>query len=104
MISGSMKANGTTSASAGGRVTISSTLAKVDHGFDKASAADLQTRVKPPIRKMQPIAHKGIWVEPKLLAQVEYGARCGSLPQKSSRGSAAVPGNGILETEICGLD
>ena len=44
---------------------------KVDHGFDKSSAADLQKRLKPLIRKTQPygkrIAHKGIWVEPKLL-------------------------------------
>jgi len=49
---------------------------KVDHGFDKVSAADLQRRLKPLIRKTQPyakrIAHKGIWVEPKLLAEVEY--------------------------------
>ncbi len=52
---------------------------KVDHGFDKASAADLQKRLKPLIRKTQPyskrIAHKGIWVEPKLLAEIEYRAR-----------------------------
>jgi bifunctional non-homologous end joining protein LigD len=43
---------------------------KVDHGFDKLSAADLQKRLKPLIRKTQPytkrVAHKGIWVEPKL--------------------------------------
>ncbi|MBB4264321.1 non-homologous end-joining DNA ligase [Bradyrhizobium sp. CIR3A] len=49
---------------------------KVDHGFDKASATDLQKRLKPLIRKTQPyakrIAHKGIWVEPKLLAEIEY--------------------------------
>jgi hypothetical protein len=36
---------------------------KVDHGFDKASAVDLQQRLKPLIRKTQPdskrIAHKG---------------------------------------------
>jgi bifunctional non-homologous end joining protein LigD len=48
---------------------------KMDHGFDKASAADLQKRLKPLIRKTQPyanrIAHKGIWVEPKLLAEIE---------------------------------
>jgi bifunctional non-homologous end joining protein LigD len=47
---------------------------KVDHGFDKASAADLQKRLKPLIRKTQPyakrIAHKGVWVEPKLLAEI----------------------------------
>jgi bifunctional non-homologous end joining protein LigD len=52
---------------------------KVDHGFDKASAADLQKRLKPLIRKSQPytqrIAHKGIWVEPKLLAEIEYRAK-----------------------------
>jgi bifunctional non-homologous end joining protein LigD len=52
---------------------------KVDHGFDKASAADLQRRLKPLIRKTQPyakrIAHKGVWVEPKLLAEIEYRAK-----------------------------
>ncbi|NYG44840.1 bifunctional non-homologous end joining protein LigD [Bradyrhizobium sp. IAR9] len=52
---------------------------KVDHGFDKVSATDLQRRLKPLIRKTQPyakrIAHKGIWVEPKLLAEVEYRAK-----------------------------
>jgi bifunctional non-homologous end joining protein LigD len=52
---------------------------KVDHGFDKASATDLQKRLKPLIRKTQPyskrIAHKGIWVEPKLLAEIEYRAK-----------------------------
>ncbi|MCK1307804.1 non-homologous end-joining DNA ligase [Bradyrhizobium sp. 45] len=52
---------------------------KVDHGFDKTSAADLQKRLKPLIRKTQPytkqIAHKGIWVEPKLLAEIEYRAK-----------------------------
>jgi bifunctional non-homologous end joining protein LigD len=49
---------------------------KVDHGFDKVSAADLQKRLKPLIRKTQPYAkridHNGIWVEPKLLAEIEY--------------------------------
>ncbi len=52
---------------------------KVDHGFDKVSAADLQKRLKPLIRKTQPyakrIAHKGIWVELKLLAEIEYRAK-----------------------------
>ncbi|MCP1767239.1 ATP-dependent DNA ligase [Bradyrhizobium japonicum] len=52
---------------------------KVDHGFDKSSAADLQKRLKPLIRKTQPyakrIAHKGIRVEPKLLAEIEYRAK-----------------------------
>jgi bifunctional non-homologous end joining protein LigD len=52
---------------------------KVDHGFDTASAKDLQARLKPLIRKTQPyakrIAHKGVWVEPSLLAEIEYRAK-----------------------------
>jgi bifunctional non-homologous end joining protein LigD len=52
---------------------------KVDHGFDDASAKDLQERLKPLIRKTQPytkkIAHRGIWVEPSLLAEIEYRAK-----------------------------
>jgi bifunctional non-homologous end joining protein LigD len=52
---------------------------KVDHGFDTASAKDLQARLKPLIRKTQPyskkITHHGIWVEPSLLAEVEYRAK-----------------------------
>lgn len=52
---------------------------KVDHGFDPASAKDLQVRLKPLIRKTQPyakkIAHRGIWVEPELLAEIEYRAK-----------------------------
>jgi bifunctional non-homologous end joining protein LigD len=50
---------------------------KVDHGFDKASAADLRKRLEPLVRKTQAfakrIAHKGIWVEPKLLAESSTG-------------------------------
>jgi bifunctional non-homologous end joining protein LigD len=52
---------------------------KVDHGFDKKSAADLRKRLTPLIRKTQPyakkIAHKAIWVEPELLAEIEYRAK-----------------------------
>jgi bifunctional non-homologous end joining protein LigD len=52
---------------------------KVDHGFDTASAKDLQARLKPLIRKTQPyakkIAHRGVWVEPELLAEIEYRAK-----------------------------
>ena len=52
---------------------------KVDHGFDKVSAAGLRRRLTPLIRKTQPyakrIAHKGIWVEPELLAEIEYRAK-----------------------------
>jgi bifunctional non-homologous end joining protein LigD len=52
---------------------------KVDHGFDKVSVKDLQARLKPLIRKTQPyakkIAHRGVWVEPSLLAEIEYRAK-----------------------------
>jgi bifunctional non-homologous end joining protein LigD len=52
---------------------------KVDHGFDTASAKHLQARLKPLIRKTQPyakkIAHRGMWVEPLLLAEIEYRAK-----------------------------
>ncbi len=52
---------------------------KVDHGFDSSSAKDLQARLKPLIRKTQPyakkIAHRGVWVEPYLLAEIEYRAK-----------------------------
>jgi bifunctional non-homologous end joining protein LigD len=52
---------------------------KVDHGFDNNSAAELQTRLKPLIRKTQPyakkIAHRAVWVEPELLAEIEYRAK-----------------------------
>ena len=52
---------------------------KVDHGFDKDSAKELQARLKPLIRKTQPyskrIAHRGTWVEPELLAEIEYRAK-----------------------------
>jgi bifunctional non-homologous end joining protein LigD len=52
---------------------------KVDHGFEPASAKDLQERLKPLIRRTQPyskkIAHRGIWVEPSLLAEIEYRAK-----------------------------
>jgi bifunctional non-homologous end joining protein LigD len=52
---------------------------KVDHGFDAASAKDLQARLKPLIRKTQPytkkIAHRGIWVEPSVLTEIEYRAK-----------------------------
>jgi bifunctional non-homologous end joining protein LigD len=52
---------------------------KVDHGFDTATAKDLQTRLEPLVRKTQPyarrIAHRGIWVEPSLLAEIEYRAK-----------------------------
>ena len=41
--------------------------------------AHLRKRLTPLIRKTQPytkrIAHKGIWVEPELLAEIEYRAK-----------------------------
>jgi len=52
---------------------------KVDNGFGKTSAAELRARLQPLVRKTQPyskrIAHRGIWVEPKLLAEIEYRAK-----------------------------
>jgi bifunctional non-homologous end joining protein LigD len=52
---------------------------KVDHGFDKDDAKELKARLKPLIRKTQPyakrIAHRGIWVEPALMAEIEYRAK-----------------------------
>jgi bifunctional non-homologous end joining protein LigD len=52
---------------------------KVDHSFDKKSSAELRKRLTPLIRKNQPytkqIAHKGIWVEPELNAEIEYRAK-----------------------------
>jgi bifunctional non-homologous end joining protein LigD len=61
---------------------------KVDHGFDKTSAAELRRRLTPLIRKSQPyakrIAHRGVWVEPKLLAEIEYRA-------KSAEGKCGIP-------------
>jgi bifunctional non-homologous end joining protein LigD len=52
---------------------------KVDNGFDKSSIAQLQGQLKPLIRKTQPyakkIAHSGVWVEPSLLAEIEYRAK-----------------------------
>jgi bifunctional non-homologous end joining protein LigD len=52
---------------------------KVDHGFDAVSAKDLKARLTPLIRKTQPyakkIVHRAIWVEPQLLAEIEYRAK-----------------------------
>ena len=52
---------------------------KIDHGFDKASETELRSRLKSLVRKTQPyakkITHRGIWVEPSLLAEVVYRAK-----------------------------
>lgn len=49
---------------------------KVEHGFEGTAAQELQRRLKPLVRKTQPftkrIPNGGVWVEPSLLAEVEY--------------------------------
>ena len=54
---------------------------KVDHGFDKTTAMELPKKLTPLIRRTQPyskkIAYRGIWVEPELLAEIEYRAKSG---------------------------
>jgi bifunctional non-homologous end joining protein LigD len=54
-------------------------LGHVDSDGATASAKDLQARLRPLVRKTQPyakrIAHRGIWVEPSLLAEIEYRAK-----------------------------
>ena len=61
---------------------------KVDHGFDNDIVADLQARLKPLVRKTQPyskrIAHRGIWVEPSLLAEIEYRAKSAEAQSSAS--------------------
>ncbi|MET4210642.1 non-homologous end-joining DNA ligase [Bradyrhizobium sp. LA2.1] len=73
---------------------------KVDHGFDKTSAAELRRRLEPLVRKTQPYAkrveHKGIWVEPKLLAEIEYRA-------KSAEGKVRHPFYKGLREDLCSL-
>jgi bifunctional non-homologous end joining protein LigD len=52
---------------------------KVDHGFDEVSARALRKKLEPLISKTQPyakkVAHRGIWVHPELLAEIEYRAK-----------------------------
>lgn len=52
---------------------------KVEHGFEDAAVKDLQRRLKKLVRKTQPFAKRipnhGIWVEPRLNAEVEYRAK-----------------------------
>jgi bifunctional non-homologous end joining protein LigD len=81
--------------------------AKVDHGFDSASAKDLQARLRPLIRKTQPyakkIAHRGVWVEPSLMAEIEYRqnrpkAKC---VIRSSKASGRICDGERREYEAC---
>ena len=65
--------------SAGARATTWSMPARSTTASTRQSAAELRKRLTPLIRKTQPytkrIAHKGIWVEPELLAEIEYRAK-----------------------------
>jgi hypothetical protein len=76
---------------------------KVDHGFDPASAKKLQARLKPLIRKTQPyakkIAHRGIWVEPSLLAEIEYRVKSANCAIHSSMASGKTCDAGLLRLE-----
>jgi bifunctional non-homologous end joining protein LigD len=62
---------------------------KVDRGFDKTAAAELRKRLTPLIRKTQPcstrVAHKGIWVEPKLLDRDRVSREVGGVKGPASR-------------------
>jgi bifunctional non-homologous end joining protein LigD len=77
---------------------------KVDHGFTPQSEKELRTKLKPLIRKSQPyatkIAHRGIWVEPSLLAEIEYRAKSaeGKVGLRFSRGCARISDNTIPPT------
>ena len=50
---------------------------KCDHGFTPQSEWDLRARLKPLIRKTQPMPRRSStgWVEPELLAEIDYRAR-----------------------------
>ncbi|MBW7965338.1 non-homologous end-joining DNA ligase [Bradyrhizobium sp. BR 10261] len=52
---------------------------KVEHGFEDAAVKDLQRRLSKLVRKSQPFAKRipnsGIWVEPRLNAEIEYRAK-----------------------------
>ncbi|MCK1266559.1 hypothetical protein IVB25_17960 [Bradyrhizobium sp. 193] len=54
---------------------------KVDRGFSPADAKELQKKLNRLMRKTQPytkrIAHRGIWGEPQLLAEIEYRTKSG---------------------------
>jgi hypothetical protein len=68
---------------------------KLDHGFDKVPAANLRNRLEPLVRKTQAfaqlVAHKGIGVQLKLPAEIEYRA-------KSVEGrSATLPSRGYAK-------
>ena len=71
---------------------------KIDHDFDNVSAKDLRARLKPLIRKTQhytkKIVHHGIWVEPSLLAEVEYRA-------KSAEGKVRHPFFKRVREDLC---
>lgn len=57
-------------------------VGKVEHGFEDDAIKDLQRRLKKLVLKTQPFAKRipnsGIWVEPRLAAEVEYSAKSAS--------------------------
>ena len=65
--------------SAGARATTWSTPARSTTASTRPRPPICRQRLKPLIRKTQPyskrIAHEGIWVEPSLLAEIEYRAK-----------------------------
>jgi len=65
--------------SAGAKAPTWSMPGRSTSAFDRESAKALRARLTHFIRETQPyskrIAHGGIWVEPKLLAEIEYRAK-----------------------------
>jgi bifunctional non-homologous end joining protein LigD len=63
---------------------------EVDHGFTPEDAKDLRARLTLLVRQpySKKIAHRGIWVEPSMLAEIEYRAKSaeGKLRHPSFKG------------------
>jgi hypothetical protein len=73
------------------------------------SAADLRKRLEPLVRKTQAfkkrIAHKGIWVEPKLLAEIEYRAKSAEgIRQLQRAGISTASAEALLERMLTKID
>jgi hypothetical protein len=72
-------------------------------------AADLRKRLEPLVRKTQAfkkrIAHKGIWVEPKLLAEIEYRAKpAEGIRQLQRAGISTASAEALLERMLTKID
>jgi phage shock protein A len=72
-------------------------------------AADLRKRLEPLVRKTQAfkkrIAHKGIWVEPKLLAEIEYRAKSAEgIRQLQRAGISTASAEALLERMLTKID